>query len=120
MKPQQMGETQLGLLAKMLRKIEFFSSLKVAQLEDMLPYIMLFSGNSGDTIFKQGDVGDACYMDIAGATDNFADAVFPSDAAIAANDILIGKMIALDIEETTRAWILIQPGWIYSATLGWV
>ena len=69
----------------------------------------------------EANVGDACFQNASGApTDNFADAIFPVDEALAANDVLIGKMIALDTEETTRAWILLQPGWIYSATLGWV
>jgi len=69
----------------------------------------------------EGDVGDACFMDISGTrTDNPADAIFPGDQALAANDILIGKLLAIDVEETTRGWVLLQPGWIYSATLGWV
>ena len=69
----------------------------------------------------EANVGDACFQNASGApTDNFADAIFPVDEALGANDVLIGKMIALDIEETTRAWILLRPGWIYSATLTWV
>ena len=69
----------------------------------------------------EGDVGDVCIIDITGTpTDNPADAVTGTDATTAVNDLLIGKILAIDIEETTRAWILIQPGMIYSATLGWV
>ena len=69
----------------------------------------------------EGDVGDVCCMDVTGTpTDNAADAVTGVDATLAANDILIGKILAIDIEETTRAWVMLEPGWIYSTTLGWV
>jgi len=70
----------------------------------------------------EGDVGDVCVVDIAGGTntDNPADAVTGNDATLAATDILIGKILAIDIEETTRAWVKIDPGWIYSTTIGWI
>lgn len=70
----------------------------------------------------EGDVGDVCIVDIAGGTssDNPADSVAGADATVAVNDILIGKILAVDIEETTRGWVQLRPGWIYSATLGWV
>jgi hypothetical protein len=68
----------------------------------------------------EADIGDVLYADIAAATDNVTDCQTAADAAVAANDIMIGKVLAIDIEETTRAWVLLQPGWIYSATLGWV
>jgi hypothetical protein len=69
----------------------------------------------------EGDVGDVCVSDVTGTpTDNVADAVTGADATLAANDILIGKILAIDVEETTRGWVLLQPGYIYSATLGWV
>jgi len=69
----------------------------------------------------EGDVGDVCIMDVTGSpTDNAADAVTGTDATLAANDILIGKILAIDVEETSRAWVQVRPGMIYSATLGWV
>jgi len=70
----------------------------------------------------EGGVGDVAVVDIddAGRSDNATDAMTGADATLAANDILLGKILAIDVEETTRAWIKLQPGYIYSATLGWV
>jgi len=70
----------------------------------------------------EGDVGDTAVVDIsdAGRTDNQTDAMTGTDATLAANDILLGKILAIDAEETGRAWVQIEPGWIYSTTLGWV
>jgi len=69
----------------------------------------------------EGDVGDVMVVDVTGtASDNQADAVTGADATLAANDILIGKISAISNEDTTRAIVTINPGWIYSATLGWV
>jgi len=70
----------------------------------------------------EADVGDVCVVDISdgGRTDNQTDAMTGADATLANNDILIGKILAIDAEETTRGWVQIQPGWIYSAALGWV
>ena len=69
----------------------------------------------------EADVGDVCVADISGTpTDNQADLETGADATLVGNDILIGKILAIDAEETTRGWVQIQPGWIYSAALGWV
>ncbi|RLB49615.1 MAG: hypothetical protein DRI90_24370, partial [Deltaproteobacteria bacterium] len=60
----------------------------------------------------EGDVGDVCVMDIGGSpTDNIEDAETGADATLAADDILIGKILAIDTEETTRAWVQLRPGW---------
>jgi hypothetical protein len=70
----------------------------------------------------EGDQGEAIVIDVVGGTlsDNEADLVTGTAATLAANDILIGKMLAMNYEETSRAWVQLMPGWIYSATLGWV
>lgn len=57
-----MGDAEVGILARMLRKIEFFSPLTVGQLEKILPYIMLYRFEAGETVFKQGEAGDAFYI----------------------------------------------------------
>jgi len=57
-----LGDAELGLLARMLRQVDFFSPLTVGQLDQVLPYIGLFSCERGETVFKQGDPGDAFYI----------------------------------------------------------
>lgn len=56
------GDAEVGVLARMLRKIEFFAPLTIGQLEKILPYIMLYRFDAGETVFKQGETGDAFYI----------------------------------------------------------
>ena len=46
----------------MMRGIEFFSPLTVGQIDLVLPQIRLFSYGAGDTVFSQGETGDAFYI----------------------------------------------------------
>lgn len=62
MRQLQIGNPELGELARMLRKVDFFAPLTVGQLEEVLPRVMLFSGDPGETVFKKGTVGDAFYI----------------------------------------------------------
>lgn len=67
------------------------------------------------------DVGAFAVADVDGTlTDNEADLVASVDITIAANDILVGPIIGQNQEETGRWWVRLTPGYIYSATLGWV
>jgi len=71
----------------------------------------------------EGDVGDVLIMDISAAqTDNPADCVTGAAATLADNDILVGKILAVDANDATRCWVMLTPGYIYDATgvLGWV
>jgi len=61
MTPEDYGE-----LARALRRVDFFAALTIGQLEKILPYIMLYRGVKGTTVFSQGDVGDALYILRAG------------------------------------------------------
>lgn len=69
MKQLEIGPTELGLLAHMLRKVEFFTPLTVGQLEQVLPSIMLYSYDKGETVFSQGQRGDAFYIVYKGSVD---------------------------------------------------
>lgn len=62
MKKLEIGATELGLLAHMLRKVEFFTPLTVGQLEKVLPSVMLYSYETGERVFAQGQKGDAFYI----------------------------------------------------------
>jgi len=69
MKKLAIGPTELGLLAHMMRKVEFFTPLTVGQLEKILPTIMLYSYDKGETIFSQGQKGDAFYIIYQGSVE---------------------------------------------------
>ena len=69
MKKLEIGATELGLLAHMLRKVEFFTPLTVGQLDKVLPAIMLYSYEKGETVFRQGQKGDAFYIIYKGSVD---------------------------------------------------
>ena len=69
MKKLDIGATELGLLAHMMRKIEFFTPLTIGQLEKILPTIMLYSYDKGETVFSQGQTGDAFYIVYQGSVE---------------------------------------------------
>jgi len=69
MKKLEIGATELGVLAHMLRKVEFFTPLTVGQLEQVLPSVMLYSYDAGETVFSQGQKGDAFYIVYKGSVD---------------------------------------------------
>ncbi len=58
----RVGEAEMSVLARTLHKVEFFSPLTVGQLELILPYIALYGYDAGETVFRQGEVGDAFYI----------------------------------------------------------
>ncbi|MFA6092094.1 MAG: cyclic nucleotide-binding domain-containing protein [Elusimicrobiota bacterium] len=49
-------------LAHLLHAVDFFAPLTIGQLEKILPYIFLCRAKSGETVFRQGDPGDAFYI----------------------------------------------------------
>jgi len=57
-----LGQTELGVLAGMLRKVKFFSPLTVGQLDTVLPHVMLCSYAAGEQVFRQGQAGDAFHI----------------------------------------------------------
>ena len=56
------GAGELGVLAGMLRKVEFFAPLTVGQLDKVLPHVRLHSYSAGEKVFRQGEAGDAFYI----------------------------------------------------------
>ena len=65
----EIGSSELGVLAAMMRKVEFFTPLTVGQLEKVLPAVMLYEFAPGETVFKQGQPGDAFYIVYQGKVD---------------------------------------------------
>lgn len=62
MKRLEIGTPELGVLAGMMRKVDFFSPLTVGQLDKVLPAVLLYEHAPGETVFKQGQAGDAFYI----------------------------------------------------------
>lgn len=69
MKKLDIGPTELGILAHMLRKVEFFTPLTVGQLDQVLPAVMLYAYDAGEKVFSQGQKGDAFYIIYKGSVD---------------------------------------------------
>lgn len=62
MEKLEMTDVDYGNLAKALRTVDFFAPMTIGQLEMILPYILLVRYGPGETVFHQGDVGDAFYI----------------------------------------------------------
>lgn len=63
------GAAELGILARMMRKVAFFSPLTVGQLDEILPHVRIHSFQPGETVFKQGQKGDAFYIVYKGSVE---------------------------------------------------
>lgn len=62
MQKQKLNDQDYAALARMMRKVDFFAPMTIGQLEMVLPYILLYAYGKGETVFKQGDKGDALYI----------------------------------------------------------
>lgn len=62
-----MTDPDFAALAKAMRKVDFFAPLTLGQLEQIIPYIMLCRYQAGETVFSQGDPGDAFYIVLDGS-----------------------------------------------------
>lgn len=62
MRKLTLGDAEVGLLARMLRKVDFFAPLTVGQLDQVLPHIRLYEYDAGEPVFRQGSPGDAFYI----------------------------------------------------------
>jgi len=57
-----MGDEEYGALVRVLRKVDFFAELSVAELDEVFKYIALYEYESGKTVCKQGAPGDSLYI----------------------------------------------------------
>jgi CRP-like cAMP-binding protein len=69
MEKLEVGAAELGILARMLRKVEFFAPLTIGQLEQVLPHVRIHSFSAGEKVFSQGDPGDAFYIVYKGSVE---------------------------------------------------
>ncbi|MBI4422519.1 MAG: cyclic nucleotide-binding domain-containing protein [Elusimicrobia bacterium] len=57
-----MSDAEYGVLARVLRKVDFFAPMTIGQMEKVLPYILLYAYQPDETVFTQGSKGDAFYI----------------------------------------------------------
>ncbi|MBI5202687.1 MAG: cyclic nucleotide-binding domain-containing protein [Elusimicrobia bacterium] len=115
-----MGDAEYGLLARVLRKVDFFAPMTIGQMEKVLPYIMLYQYAPDENVFKQGSVGDAFYIVHQGRVAvritkgffSFAKTIttlgpgdFFGEMALLSSDARSATVVSL---ETTRLFVLLQ------------
>ena len=57
-----MGPDQVADLSQALRRHSFFQGMSIGDLERFMRITNLYEYESGKTVFKKGDVGDALYV----------------------------------------------------------
>lgn len=114
-----MSDADYGHLARAMRKVEFFAPLNVGELEQIVKYIMLCRYKPGETVFHQGEPGDAFYIVYDGAVSvRLKKFIFLSKtvARLGAGDFF-GEMALLSrdprnasvvCEEATRLFVLLS------------
>jgi len=101
----------LGILAGMLRKVEFFTPLEVPQLEKILPNIRLQAYASGETVFRQGEIGDAFYIVYKGKVDVRLDRKWwvPKTVATLGAGEFFGEIALVSSEPRTASIVCTEP-----------
>jgi CRP/FNR family cyclic AMP-dependent transcriptional regulator len=61
-KKQPIGPNEMLRLSQALRKISFFQGMSLGDLERFINITDLYEFDSGEVVFKKGDVGDALYV----------------------------------------------------------
>jgi trk system potassium uptake protein TrkA len=112
----EVGPSELGILASMLRKVEFFAPLTVGQLEKVLPHVRIHSFAPGETVFRQGDKGDAFYIVYKGSVEvRLKRLVFLSKtvATLKTGDFL-GEIALISDEPRTATIVAAEPTLLFT------
>lgn len=116
MKKLEIGPSELGILAHMLRKVEFFTPLTVGQLEQVLPTVMLYAYDAGEKVFSQGQKGDAFYIVYKGSVDiKIREWLVLSKkiATLKAGDFL-GEIALISDEPRTASVVAAEPTMLFT------
>jgi CRP-like cAMP-binding protein len=112
----EVGASELGVLAHMLRKIEFFTPLNVGQLDKVLPHVRLHAFAAGETVFRQGDAGDAFYIVYNGSVAvRLRRLLFLSKtvAALGVGDFF-GEIALISTEPRTATVVAAEPALLFT------
>lgn len=121
MEKLSIGDPELANLARLLRRVDFFAPLTVAQLEKILPYILLYSFNAGDRVFRQGGPGDAFFIIQEGRVSIRIESGFlffkkqREIKTIGAGDFF-GEMALLSDKPRTATVVCVEPTKLYILT----
>ncbi len=116
MKKLEIGAVEMGRLANMLRKVEFFTPLTVGQLDKVLPSIMLYAYEKGETVFSQGQTGDAFYIIYQGSVEIRLRqwlVLSKKIATLKAGDFL-GEIALISDEPRTAAVVCAEPTMLFT------
>lgn len=109
MRPLKIAPPDYDILARTLRRVDFFQPLDLDQLAKAIPFILLFGYDSGERVFKQGAAGDAFYIVLDGSVDvkvsKFPLGLFPRTVATLETGGFFGEM-ALFSKETRNATVV--------------
>ncbi|MEK7388758.1 MAG: cyclic nucleotide-binding domain-containing protein [Elusimicrobiota bacterium] len=118
MKKLNIDSKELGVLASMMRKVEFFTPLTIGQLDKILPTIMLYHYDKGETVFSQGQKGDAFYIIYQGAVEirlNRWLVMSKTVASLKPGDFL-GEIALISDEPRTATVVCAEPAKIFVLT----
>lgn len=116
MKQIEIGATELGLLSRMLRKVDFFTPLTVGQLERVRPTVMLYSYEKGETVFSQGQKGDAFYIVYKGSVDILLKRwlVLSKKIATLKEGDFLGEIALISDEPRTASVVAAEPTMLFT------
>lgn len=116
MKKLEIGPSELGILAHMMRKVEFFTPLTVGQLERVLPAVMLYAYDAGERVFGQGQKGDAFYIVYQGSVEIRLRRLLVLSKTVAtmkAGDFL-GEIALISDEPRTATVVCTEPTMLFT------
>lgn len=116
MKKLDIGSAELGALANMMRRVEFFSPLTVGQLERVLPQVMLGSYAAGEKVFAKGEPGDAFYIVYKGSVDVRLPQmlVFSKSVARLKMGSFFGEIALISREPRTATVVCVEDSLLFS------
>jgi CRP/FNR family cyclic AMP-dependent transcriptional regulator len=105
-----MGAAEFKALAHIATKLEFFSPLKGAELDDVLSRLQMYSFTKGETIFNKGDSAEAFFIVHEGLVRILMNGFlfFRKKASLAPGD-LFGEIALLENSSRTAKAVAAQP-----------